>query len=389
MRILLYTGKGGVGKTCVSAAAALAAAQAGHRTVVLSSDRAHSLGDCFLRKLGSHPLEVAPRLHALEIDANREISEHWGEIRDYLRRLFASQGVDGLLAEEIAMAPGLEEACTLLRLKQLWHSGEYDALVVDCAPTGSTLRLLSFPEAFGWFMRRLFPIQRAAVKALRPTAGPLLGIPLPGDAYYRAWEELYHRLTDITALLSDPVRVGVRLVTIPERMAVEETRRAYSELSLYGLCVEQVVVNRVLPEAVQDPYLAALKVSQQQWLQEIRVDFGAVEVRPARLLPREVVGLEALEEFAAEVFGDRDPLAALRTAPSLRIEEADGRARLLLEVGFADSDDVGLLQDGDELVVEVGSSRRNLLLPSALARMRADKARVEAGRLIVEFSPPR
>jgi len=387
MRIVLYTGKGGVGKTCVSAAAALATARRGQRTVILSSDRAHSLGDCFARRLGPDPTEVAPNLYAMEVDANVEIAQHWGEIQAYLRKLISSQGVDALLAEEIAMVPGFEEACVLLRLKDLWDRGDYDALIVDCAPTGATLRLLSFPEAFGWFMRRIFPVHRSLMRVLRPTAGPLLSIPLPTEAYYDAIRSLYERFMAITELLLDPVKTGVRLVTIPERMAVEETRRAFSEFSLYGLCVEEVVANRVLPEEVTDPYLTEMKASQQGWLAQIRSDFDPIVVTEARLLPNEVVGLEALEKLGAALFGGRDPMASLRARPPVRIERADGSVRMVLELGFATRQDVDLMQHGDELVVEIGNSRRNLLLPGALARMRATKARVEAGELVIEFEP--
>jgi arsenite-transporting ATPase len=385
MRIVLYTGKGGVGKTCVSAAAALAAAKRGHRTVILSSDRAHSLGDCFEQRLGPEPREVVPNLEAFEVDSNVEVAEHWGEIRDYARALVRSQGVDGLLAEEIAMIPGFEEASVLLRLKHLWDAGDHDALIVDCAPTGATLRLLSFPEAFGWFMRRIFPIHRAAMRVLRPTAGHLISIPLPGEEYYDAIKRLYERLIEISDLLTDPVRTGVRLVTIPERMAVEETRRAYAEFSLYGLCVEQVIANRILPDEVTDPYLDELKASQREWLKQIREDFHPTEVTEARLLSKELVGVEALEEFGEALYGDRDPMAQMRSRPPVRIEESDGSVRMLVELGFAAREDVELMQHGDELVVAIGGSRRNLLLPGALARMTAAKAKVTDGVLEVEF----
>jgi arsenite-transporting ATPase len=385
MRIVLYTGKGGVGKTCVSAAAALAAARRGLRTIILSSDRAHSLGDCLERRLGPDPVDVAPNLHAMEVDANVEIAQHWGEIQAYLRRLISSQGVDGLLAEEIAMVPGFEEACVLLRLKDLWDRGEYDALIVDCAPTGATLRLLSFPEAFGWFMRRIFPVHRTLMRVLRPTAGPLISIPLPTEAYYDAIRALYERFIAVAELLLDPGSTGVRLVTIPERMAVEETRRAFAEFSLYGLCVEEVVANRILPPEVTDPYLAATKTGQQGWLEQIRTDFDPIPVTEARLLPNEVVGLQALETLGAELFEGRDPMALLRTRPPVRIEREGDAARLVLELGFATRQDVELMQHGDELVVEMGGSRRNLLLPGALARMRAARARVESGELVIEF----
>lgn len=385
MRIVLYTGKGGVGKTCVSAAAALASGRAGQRTVILSSDRAHSLGDCFGSPLGPDPIPVAPNVEALETDPGTEIDRHWSEIQDYMRAVMTSQGVDSLLAEEIAMIPGLEEGSTLLRLKDLCDSGEYDALIVDCAPTGATLRLLSLPEAFGWFMRRVFPIERAAVKVLRPTAGRLLPFPLPHDRFYATLESLYHRVLEVHQLLTDPEQTGVRLVTIPEQMAVEETKRAYAEFSLYGLCVEQVIVNRVLPDQVTDPYLDAVKASQRRWLGAITRDFSPLRITQALLLPEELIGIEALDRFAEKLFDGADPMAPLRTEPPVRIEEQNGAYRLTMELHFASKGDVELIQRADELVVEIGSSRRNLLLPRALGRLRATRARVQDGSLTIEF----
>lgn len=388
MRIILYTGKGGVGKTCVSAAAALVASRRGYRTLVVSSDRAHSLGDCLERKLGPDPMEVAPNLYAFEVDPNVEITQHWREVWEYIHALITSQGLDDLRAEEIAMIPGLEEGAVLLRVKHLWDTGDYDALIVDCAPTGATLRLLSFPEAFGWVMRRIFPVHRAAMRVLRPTAGRLISIPLPSDRYYAAIKRLYERFLEITQLLSNPVWTGVRLVTIPERMAVEETRRAYTEFSLYGLCVEEIVANRIFPDEVNDGYLSTMKINQRQWMEQIRRDFSPIDVTKAHLLSSEVVGLAALERLGEELFGDRDPIAARRHRPPASIEESDGAVRMVLELGFATPNDVALIQHGDELVIELGSSRRNLLLPGALARMRAIRAQVREGSLIIEFTRP-
>jgi len=385
MRIVLYTGKGGVGKTCVSAAAALAAARRGQRTVVMSSDRAHSLGDAFQVDLGPNPISVAPNLDALEIDPGSEIEEHWGEIQDYMRRLLTSQGGDAIRADEVAMLPGLEELCTLLRLKDFWDQGTYDALVVDCAPTGATLRLLSLPEVFGWYMRRLFHLERAAVGVLRPTAGWVLPFPLPPDDFYAAIQALYCRLLDVAALLQDPVSSGVRLVTIPEQMAVEETKRALTEFSLYGMCVEQVVINRVMPDEVTDPYLEATKAVQRRWMKQIREDFSPLPIEQAKLFAGEIAGLEALRQLAEHLFGDADPMAALRSEPPVRIEETDGACRLIVDLQFAARGEVELMQHGDELVLEIGSSRRNLLLPRGLARMRATRARIEDGSLVVEF----
>jgi arsenite-transporting ATPase len=343
------------------------------------------LGDCFGTPLGPDPVPVAPNVEALETDPGTEIDRHWSEIQDYIRAMMTSQGVDSLLAEEIAMIPGLEEGSTLLRLKDLCDSGEYDALIVDCAPTGATLRLLSLPEAFGWFMRRIFPIERAAVKVLRPTAGRLLPFPLPHDRFYASLEGLYHRVQQVHGLLTDPERTGVRLVTIPEQMAVEETKRAYAEFSLYGLCVEQVIVNRVLPDQITDPYLDAVKASQRRWIDAITRDFSPLEITQALLLPEELIGIEALDRFARKLFDGADPMAPLRTEPPVRIEERNGAYRLTMELHFASRGDVDLIQRADELVIAIGSSRRNLLLPRALGRLRATRARVQDGSLTIEF----
>jgi arsenite-transporting ATPase len=235
-------------------------------------------------------------------------------------------------------------------------------------------------------MRRIFPVHRTVMKVLRPTAGHLIPIPLPSERYYEAVKRLYDRLLEIVDLLTDPASTGVRLVTIPERMAVEETRRAYTEFSLYGLCVEQVVANRVLPEEVTDPYLDALKASQRGWLTRIEGDFAPLPVAEARLLRNEVVGLDALAELAEVLFDGGDPVEQLRTQAPVKVEQSDGAVRMVLDVGFAAREDVELMQHADELVLEIGSSRRNLLLPGALARMRAVKARVEDGSLVIEFT---
>jgi len=385
MRIVLYTGKGGVGKTCVSAAAALAAARHGHRTIVMSSDRAHSLGDALGTPLGPEPLSVGPNLEALEVDPGREIGKQWAQIQDYMRALVQSQGVSSVRAEEVAMFPGLEELTTLLRLKHFWDEGRHDALIVDCAPTGATLRLLSLPEVFGWYMRRLFRVERAAVGVLRPTAGRLLPVPLPADEFYQAIENLYHELLAIADLLHSPASAGVRLVTIPEQMAVEETKRAYAEFSLYGLCVEEVVINRVLPEEVTDPYLDATKASQRRWIERITEDFSPLKITQARLFPGEVTGVEALTRLADPLFGSRDPMAALRSEPPIKIEASADGCRLIMQLQFATREAVQVMQHGDELVLEMGSSRRNFLLPRALVRMKAVRAKVEDGALVVHF----
>ena len=386
MRIILFTGKGGVGKTCASAATALRIAEQGRRTVVISTDRAHSLGDAFQAKLTGEPRALQANLDAFEVDVMHEVAEHWGELQEYYETLFTAEGLNQVLAEEIAILPGMEELSGLLRIKDLADRELYDVMIVDCAPTGATLRLLSLPEIMSWYIRRIFPIQRAALRVAKPVVDRIAGAPVaPGPEVFAAIKELYGRLDGIKDLLCDASKTTVRLVSLAERMAVEETKRAFNEVSLYGLSVEAVIVNRLLPADADAPYLQGLQEAQGRYLEDLRQSFAPLPLIEAPLLPRELLGVPALQHFADVLYPDGDPARVMSDQQPVRVESDEAGMRLLVRMPFGAKGDVRLVQRGEELVVEMGSSRRNLLLPGPLARRRAGRARLAEGLLTIEF----
>jgi arsenite-transporting ATPase len=388
MRVILMTGKGGVGKTSAAAATAVLCAEMGKKTLVVSTDAAHSLGDSFDRKLGPEPTGVAENLDGQEIDVQAEIDQAWGAVRDYHVALFASQGVSDVVAEEMSIFPGMEELASLLRIKAHMDRVLYDVLIIDCAPTGSTLRLLSLPETLRWYMRRLFHIERAAARAIRPVAQRLTDIPLPGDEVYAAFLELYQRIDGVKQALTDPDHSTVRLVTNPERMAIEESRRAFTHLCLYGMPVDAVIANREMPDDVTDTYFDEWKRVQAEHMQEIRDTFAPLPILTVPLMRTEVVGMERLREMGEAIYGDGDPAAILCRETPVKIEEGEGDEHLLkLRLPFATKDKIDLLKRGADLTVTANGQRRNVLLPYALARMETRGARYEGDWLVIRFGP--
>ena len=387
MRIVLFTGKGGVGKTTAAAGTAALAARAGRRTLVMSTDAAHSLGDAFdagADPLGPEPTAIEPRLWVQQIDAQRRFERSWGEIQGYLMAVLDAAGVDPITAEELTVIPGAEEVLALLELRAHAIGGRWDVIVVDCAPTAETLRLLALPEALGWYMTRVFPVERRVVKALRPVLSRAAGVPMPGDSVFDAVQRLHDELEEVQQILSAH-DATVRLVLTPETVVVAEARRSLTTLSLYGYRVDGVVANRVFPEGEGDAWRAGWVEAQREVLAEVAESFPAVPVWRASYQPGEPVGADALAAFAATAYGGDDPLAAPDGEGPLTITRTDTGALLRIELPFATRSDVDLARHGDELVVTVGSYRRLLALPAALARHEVVGARVEDGSLRVRF----
>ena len=387
MRIVLFTGKGGVGKTTAAAGTATLAARAGHRTLVMSTDAAHSLGDAFdagADPLGPEPTEIEPRLWVQQIDAQRRFERSWGEIQGYLMSVLDAAGVDPITAEELTVIPGAEEVLALLELRGHAIGGRWDVIVVDCAPTAETLRLLALPEALGWYMTRVFPVERRVVKALRPVLTRAAGVPMPGDSVFDAVQRLHDELEEVQQILAGP-DATVRLVLTPETVVVAEARRSLTTLSLYGYRVDGVVANRVFPEGEGDAWRAGWVEAQREVLAEVTESFPAVPVWRSSYQPGEPVGADALAAFAAAAYGGDDPLAAPHGDGPLTITRTDTGAVLRIDLPFATRSDVDLARHGDELVVTVGSYRRLLALPAALTRHEVAGARVEDGSLRVRF----
>ncbi|MHB1162120.1 MAG: ArsA family ATPase [Chloroflexota bacterium] len=387
MRILLYTGKGGVGKTTASAATALQAARLGYKTIVLSTDAAHSLADSFDLPLGPEPTPIAENLWGQEVDVYHEVGSHWGSIQKYLQTLLSWRGVDGMVAEELTVPPGMSELASLLQLVRLHESRRYDAIIVDCAPTAETLELLTFPEIARWWMQKIFPIQRKLIQVARPIVKGIVGMPLPGNEVYDAAEGLFRQLDTMQRLLTDPSLTSIRLVINAEKMVIKEAMRTATYLNLYNYPCDLVVCNRVIPDLVTDSYFDTWKASQARYIRMVEEGFAPTPIRYVPLMDREIVGIETLETVAEKLFDGEDPLAVFHRGRSYSFEKRERGYELLLPLPFASRDDVELRQVGDELVIQVGNQRRALILPRALIGMDVRGARMDGDTLKVRFEP--
>lgn len=383
-RIILFTGKGGVGKTTSAAGTAALSARDGARTLVLSTDAAHSLGDAFACVIGGEPTLVAPNLWVHQVDAQRRFERSWGDIQGYLLSVLDAAGVDPITAEELTVIPGAEEVLALLELRQHALSGEWDVIIVDCAPTAETLRLLALPEALNWYMSRMFGVQRRVMRALRPVLTRAAGVPMPEDSVFEAIERLHAELDEIQQILSDK-HASVRLVLTPEAVVVAEARRSLTTLSLYGYRVDGVIANRVFPSEGADEWREAWVSAQSGMLAEVRQSFVDLPIYTSSYQPGEPMGVEALGAFAEAAYDGADPLALPTGDGPMTITRTETGAVLRIALPFAAKEDVDLARHGDELVVTVGSYRRLLALPAALTRHTVTGARVEAGSLQVKF----
>jgi arsenite-transporting ATPase len=377
-RTILYTGKGGVGKTSVAAATARRCAAAGLRTVVLSTDPAHSLSDSLEAELGPTPTQAGPNLFGQEVQAQEEMERHWDSVQAWLGSLLEERGVDRIAAEELTVPPGMDELFSLLQIKRHHEEGEFDCVIVDCAPTGETLRLLSFPDVVTWWLERILPSQRK----LAPFARTLFDLPLPGDGVFDDVERLARNLVAMNGILRDRTRTSVRLVMNADRMVVKEAMRTFTYLNLYGYLTDAVVVNRLLPA---DGYFAAWADVQREQLGLVRSAFEPVPVLTARYMEREVVGAEMLDRLAEEVFDGSDPAALLHNELAQELVTENGSATLRVSVPFADKGDLSLKKIGTEVVVRVGPQKRTIMLPPALAAYSASGARFDEGTLEILF----
>ena len=384
-RIILYSGKGGVGKTSLSAATAVRAAALGRRTLVVSTDSAHSLADALATPVEGEPTPILPRLDALEIDVNRELASHWGIIQEWLTRFMSFQGVDEAVAEEMAILPGMEELFSLLKVRSFAEKNAYDLIVIDCAPTGETVRMLGVPEILGFYFKRIFPFQKTVLKGVRPVAKRMTDMPLPSDDVLGAVQAIYKELEGLTPLLQDPARSSIRIVLNPERMVINESQRLYTYLNLFGFPVDAVVANRVLPPEARSKYFDNWFTLQAAHLAEARRDFEPLPFFEARLFDREMVGLPLLEEFGRSVFGDSDPTAVLFKEKTMEVKKEKGGYALYLRLPFAEKERIQVFAQGEDLVVQVDNQRRHILLPRTLVARRVLGAAFSDERLRVGF----
>src|SRR3954447_2012387 len=388
MRVLLFTGKGGVGKTTVAASTAAAAARAGKRVMVMSTDPAHSLADSFDIEIGSETTELADNLWGQQIDAQSRLESNWREIQEYFIALMNWAGVDTIQAEELSVIPGLDEIFSLIDVKQHVESNRYDLLVVDCAPTAETLRLLSLPEIMNWYIERIFPVERRVVKTLRPLVTKITSLPIADDRFFASVEKLHHNLDAVRRILIDETTSSVRLVVNPEKMVIAEARRTYTYLSLFGYRVDAVVVNRIIPDSVTDPYFLKWKDIQAEHLQTVRESFEPLPILTARLFDREMVGIPLLEEMGEEVYDADDATRILYREDPIRVRKVPGGYLLTMRLPFADRSDMDINRGGEELYVRVGSYKRNLVLPHTLQRLDVVEANFVDDELQIRFGEP-
>lgn len=392
MRTLIFTGKGGVGKTSAAASTAVRASEMGKRTLIMSTDPAHSLADSLDMEgpLGPNPIKVSKNLDALEVSIHDDMESNWGLVREHFSDLMAQQGIDGMLADEMSILPGMEEAFPLIRIKKHKEAGDYDVLVIDCAPTGETLRLLSSPETFKWAISMMRNAEKYLVApVLRPMikASPTLNKMVAPPEVYNAVDEMFRQMAGVTDALSNPLETSVRLVMNPEKMVIKESQRALTYLSMYGLTVDMVVVNKILPPDQDSGYLNHWKNIQRRYLQDIDHAFAPLPICHVPYYAEEVVGVGKLSQMGNDIYGTVDPTQVRYDKSPLEISKVDsGMYNVRIKLPFADVERLDLFQNGDELVIQIGDFRRIMTLPTSLAGLEAGQAEMEDDWLIVPFA---
>ena len=395
MRILLFSGKGGVGKTSLAAATGVKLTQLGYRTLVMSIDPAHSLADSFDLDSGlfhattSDPLPISDLLSIQELNIQREIKRHWHQISSYLSSVLRSTGISGIEAEELAILPGMEELSAMMYINQNRREQRYDVIVLDAAPTAESMRFISMPTTLDWYMKHIFPFQRNLLKAVRPIANRVAPFELPADSYFVNIRDLFEKLEGVEEIIEDPHTTSVRLVTNPEKMVLRETQRAFVYFSLHGLTVDSVIVNRVLPPEVRDAWFSEWHTSQDKMLQEIEEYFAPVSIKRVPLFAHEVLGKPRLEDLARVLYAEgEDPAAVIRTEKPYTFGKRDGIYEVQMLLPFAAKSEIGVFKKGDELVVEIGSFRRRIGLPRSMSVLLPVRAKLEDRVLTVEMKEP-
>jgi len=385
MRIILYTGKGGVGKTSIAAATALKSAEQGLKTLVVSTDAAHSLGDSFDMKLSFEPAEIKSNLWAQEIDTTHEIEEGWGKVQEYITKLFTAKAVKDITTQELTVFPGMEELLSLQRILKYYKEERFDVIVIDCAPTGETLALLSFPEMLRWWMEKLFPIKKKAIKVIGPVVGPIFGIPMPSNQVMDEIDNMYYQLDEMKRIFSDRDITSIRIVVNPEKMVIKEAQRSFTYLNIYDFNVDAIVVNKVIPDSVTDDYFKVWKDIQKKYKTDIIESFTPIPIYYAPLFETEVVGIDMLNRMAEEVFKKENPIEIKYKGRTQSIDKDGENYILSVEMPFMEKKDLSVNQKGDELIIKAGNIKRNIILPRTLLSFHVKKAKFEDEKLKIWF----
>ena len=391
MRILLYAGKGGVGKTCVAGASGIITARMGLKTLVLSLDPAHSLSDAFdldrslMDKNRGQPIKAGDRLWVQELDVHEEISKYWSEVHSYISVLLNTSGIDDVLAEELAILPGMEELSALLYINKYVKEQAYDIIILDCAPTAESIRFISMPTALEWYMKKVFRLERKIFGYMRPVARRLVDVPLPEDEYFANIESLYTRLKGIDGLLTDPEVTSVRLVTNPEKMVLRETQRAFMFFSLHHTSIDAIIINRVFPFTSDDRYLKVWGRNQHKYMELAENYFHPLPIFKAPLYDSEILGYDKLLDFGQNLYDGKDPTQIFFTQRPYQFAKKDGRSFVKLHLPFVSKSEIDLSKIGDELIIKIGNFKKNIVLPRAYVTLEPLKAALEEDHLWIEF----
>jgi arsenite-transporting ATPase len=391
LRIIFFAGKGGVGKTSVAAATGVRTSEMGHRTIIMSLDVAHSLSDIFdlekdlLDQNKGKPIKVRDNLWIQELDIQQEIERNWGEIHRYLSALFKTTGLDEILAEELAILPGMEEVSLLLYINQYVRDKKFDVILLDCAPTGESIRFISIPTTLDWYIKKIFKMEKTLAKIVGPVAKKIYNVPIPGDEYFQAIEYLFERLQGIDQLMVDPDITSVRLIANPEKIVIKETQRAFMYFCLYRMNIDAIIMNRVLPPRIKDTYFQTWRENQKQYMEIAKDYFSPVPIFPVNLFRNEVLGYERLKSLAGQIYGQRDPLEKFFVGRPYDLSKENGIYCLKLKLPFASKDQVELNQVSDEIIVRIGSFKKHILLPRQVAASKSVTARMEEEYLNICF----
>ena len=392
MRIIFYTGKGGVGKTTIAAATGMKLAELGYRTIVISLDVAHSLRDAFDSDAAAETLiqtekqiPVGENLWIQEINIQEAIAEYWDEVYNYIRSLLNRSGLETLVAEEIAVFPGMEEICALLYINQYVREKTYDVIILDCAPTGESLRFVSIPTTLEWYMNRIFKLERNLAKVAGPVIERVSNVPLPRDTYFQNIQDLFDKLEGIDGVLTDPKITTVRLVTNPEKIVIKETQRAFMYFCLYGLCIDAVIINRIFPEGVDADYFQLWKQTQRHYIQEASHYFSDVPIWKVNLFSDEIIGKAGLQQLADSLYTDINPAERFSERRPYQFQERNGIYQLTMRLPFLTKKDIELTKHGDELIVTIGGFKRHVALPRSLANRRTTGAKLSGEQLVITF----
>ena len=385
-RILIFTGKGGVGKTSIAAAHAVKAAKEGKKTLIVSTDMAHNLSDLFMKKVSFEPEEVIDNLDGLEIDSNHEMEKYYGNISDAFKNMISFKGKeDAEIYEDIVVFPGIEELFSLLKIKELYDKNIYDLIIVDCAPTGETLSLLKFPELFSWYMEKLFPVGKVAMKVLRPISKVAFKIDMPNEAAMSDIEKLYVKLFELQSLLKDRKICSIRLVTIPEKMVVEESKRSYMYLNLYNFNVDGVYINRLIPQEIENNFFKEWKEIQSKYLEELNSSFSNIPIYKVKWYEEDINGVEALDRIVNDSLKEENIFDILETTLNEVFEKTENGYKLEVYVPFTDKKDFDLFESGSDVIIKIGNFKRNIPIPNSIRKYSIASAKLNSEKLSIYF----